>query len=103
MATLKHRTVHVQGMTCDGCERTIEGGLGELPGVQEVHADHRKGIASNGASGRLSVLRVSDTGRYGAIRGGVLAGYNSGVLGDHGRTGHQSRTDTRWTCRGAGL
>lgn len=44
MAALKHRTVHVQGMTCEGCEQTIERGLGELSGVQEVHADHRRGI-----------------------------------------------------------
>ena len=44
MVARKHRTLRVEGMTCEGCERTIERRLGELPGVQEVHADHRKGI-----------------------------------------------------------
>ena len=43
MTALKHRTVQVQDMSCDECERTIERRLGELSGVQEVHADHRTG------------------------------------------------------------
>ena len=43
MTVLKRRTIQVQDMTCDECERTAERGLGGLSGVVEVHADHRTG------------------------------------------------------------
>ena len=43
MTVLKRRTIQVQDMTCDECERTVERGLGGLSGVQEVHADRRTG------------------------------------------------------------
>ena len=37
--------LNVEGMTCDGCEMTIEKGLLTLEGVAEVKADHETGIA----------------------------------------------------------
>ncbi|MBS2096894.1 cation transporter [Carboxylicivirga linearis] len=35
--------LNVEGMTCDGCEMTIEKGLLTLEGVAEVKADHETG------------------------------------------------------------
>ena len=31
--------VRVEGMSCEHCENAINTAVGELPGVQEVHAD----------------------------------------------------------------
>jgi len=33
-------TYHVEGMTCDHCEQSIQKGVSELPGVQSVEANH---------------------------------------------------------------
>ena len=41
MASIELR---IGGMTCDGCERSIGNALKRIPGVREVHADHRSGI-----------------------------------------------------------
>nr|WP_321407315.1 cation transporter [uncultured Carboxylicivirga sp.] len=38
--------LNVEGMTCDGCEMTIEKGLMKLEGVAEVKADHETGITT---------------------------------------------------------
>ena len=35
----------VEGMTCDGCEKTVETGLMDIEGVAEVKADHETGVA----------------------------------------------------------
>jgi len=32
--------IAVNGMTCQGCERTVQTAVGNLPGVQEVKASH---------------------------------------------------------------
>nr|VFJ60135.1 MAG: Copper chaperone CopZ [Candidatus Kentron sp. DK] len=37
------RTIRVTGMTCGGCEQTIQKGLNALPGIHQVYADHRMG------------------------------------------------------------
>nr|WP_319400286.1 cation transporter [uncultured Carboxylicivirga sp.] len=37
--------MNIEGMTCEGCEVTIERGLLKLDGVIEVKADHNTGIA----------------------------------------------------------
>lgn len=34
------RTLHVTGMTCDGCEAAIQDAVGKLPGVVAVEANH---------------------------------------------------------------
>lgn len=31
----------VEGMTCTGCEKTIEAGVNSLDGISEVQADHK--------------------------------------------------------------
>lgn len=33
-------TYHVEGMTCDHCEQSIQKGVNELPGIQSVAANH---------------------------------------------------------------
>jgi copper ion binding protein len=33
-------TFKVEGMTCDHCEMSIQKGVGELPGIQSVLANH---------------------------------------------------------------
>ena len=35
----------IQGMTCTGCEQTIQSGLSSLKGVKQVKADYRNGKA----------------------------------------------------------
>ncbi len=39
----KKETLDVGGMNCGHCEETVEKGLGGLPGVSKVQADHKKG------------------------------------------------------------
>lgn len=31
---------HVEGMTCEGCENSIQRAVGQIPGVESVRADH---------------------------------------------------------------
>ncbi len=38
---MAEKTFVVSGIHCEGCESRIEDGLGRLPGVQKVRADHR--------------------------------------------------------------
>ena len=35
----------IQGMTCTGCEQTIQSGLGSLQGVKQVKANYKNGKA----------------------------------------------------------
>ncbi len=35
--------LNVEGMTCDGCEKSVEAGLSKIEGVAEVKADHETG------------------------------------------------------------
>jgi len=37
---VKRHTLAVTGMSCDGCERTVENALTTLGGVTRVEADH---------------------------------------------------------------
>ena len=36
----KRETLEVKGMTCGHCEKTVEQGLQEIPGVRRAKADH---------------------------------------------------------------
>lgn len=36
--------MEVSGMTCTGCENTIQNGVNELPGIVEADAKHMEGI-----------------------------------------------------------
>lgn len=38
--------VNVEGMTCTGCEATINSGISELPGIVEVSSDFESGKTS---------------------------------------------------------
>lgn len=38
----KTLTIQVDGMTCTGCEATVENKIKGLPGVSNVKADHKK-------------------------------------------------------------
>jgi copper chaperone CopZ len=42
--TNKTLTLQVEGMTCTGCEATIENKIKGLQGVSKVKADHKKGL-----------------------------------------------------------
>ena len=37
--------ITVTGMTCEGCERTVQTAVKNLPGVQEVKASHTDSVA----------------------------------------------------------
>lgn len=39
------KTIEIEGMTCNGCEKTIEKEITKLPGVLSVEASHQKGLA----------------------------------------------------------
>ncbi len=43
-AALKTIEITVEGMTCTGCEQSIENALGSLEGVTAVEADHQAGL-----------------------------------------------------------
>jgi copper chaperone len=40
---MTQQTITVQGMTCGGCEQSIQRAVTTLDGVDEVRADHRAG------------------------------------------------------------
>jgi copper chaperone CopZ len=40
MANLVKTTIKVEGMTCAGCEKSIESNLKEIPGIVDVKANH---------------------------------------------------------------
>lgn len=40
------KTIEIDGMTCNGCEKTIQKTINNQPGVLEVNASHKKGIAT---------------------------------------------------------
>lgn len=42
---LPTETVHIEGMMCEHCENRIQKAIGSLDGVEDVRADHEKGIA----------------------------------------------------------
>lgn len=37
--------ITIEGMTCTGCEETIEGGVMEIDGVKSIEANHTEGKA----------------------------------------------------------
>lgn len=39
------KTLEIEGMTCNGCEKTIQKAIRNIPGVMEVDASHKNGIA----------------------------------------------------------
>lgn len=38
--------IKVEGMTCGGCENMVEDAIKKLPGAHNIHADHKKGMAT---------------------------------------------------------
>ena len=40
---MEKQLIYVEGMTCSGCERTLEHALIRLDGIHAVHADYQKG------------------------------------------------------------
>lgn len=58
-------TLKVGGMTCGGCERSIERALSSVPGVRSVRADHATGrVILEGETPTAEQLRriVEDAG-----------------------------------------
>ncbi|MHC1706993.1 MAG: copper ion binding protein [Bacteroidales bacterium] len=45
-AAVKTVELKVEGMTCTGCENTIQTAVSELPGVSTIKADHLAGKAT---------------------------------------------------------
>lgn len=44
-ANLQTIEVSVYGMTCEGCERAVQGAVGSLKGVKQVSASHTDSLA----------------------------------------------------------
>ena len=42
----KKIVLHVEGMTCEGCEKAVQKGVGGLIGVTEVKASHTDSVAT---------------------------------------------------------
>ena len=36
--------LQIEGMSCSGCERSVEASLGKFPGITNVRADHNTGM-----------------------------------------------------------
>lgn len=45
-ANLETIEIEVHGMTCNGCERTVQTAVGQLAGVKEVKASHTDSTAT---------------------------------------------------------
>jgi copper chaperone CopZ len=58
------RTITVEGMSCDGCERTVGDALRDVEGVTEVHVDRTTNSASveGDADADALVRAVEDAG-----------------------------------------
>jgi copper chaperone len=64
------RLLHVQGMTCEGCENAIRTALGRLNGIAEASPDHQAGTVGI----RYDTDRVSEEAIKQRIR---FAGYDT--------------------------
>lgn len=42
----EERTIPVEGMTCGGCEQSVQRAVGDLDGVESVAADHAAGTVA---------------------------------------------------------
>lgn len=42
----EQRTITVDGMTCTGCEESVQRAVGSLDGIEVVEADHRAGTVA---------------------------------------------------------
>ena len=60
-------TFNVEGMDCSGCEESIKRSVGNLPGVQEIKADH--------VSGRVEVSGTGESDETTIREAIVGAGY----------------------------
>lgn len=60
--------VTIEGMTCTGCEETIEAGVGEVEGVGSIEASHTDGNAQlkffEGKTDTASVKQVIEAAGY---------------------------------------
>lgn len=68
---VEERTITVQGMTCGGCEQSIQKALSRLDGVEDARASHEDGTVTV----RFDSGRVDDDALAGRIR---AAGYEVG-------------------------
>ena len=58
-------TLHVQGMTCGGCAKSVEKAALGVPGVKKADVDHAKGTATvthKGADVQTLVAKISEAG-----------------------------------------
>lgn len=60
-------TIDVEGMSCGGCERTVEEALGDLEGVRDVDADRTTDTATvEGEADVASLVATVEDAGYGA-------------------------------------
>lgn len=50
--------LHIKGMSCGHCVKTVEKALGEVPGVEKVQVDLASATATVDASGPLDMEAV---------------------------------------------
>jgi copper chaperone len=58
------QTLHVNGMTCGGCENAVKRAVGKLPGVLSVdasHADKRVRVEFDEAQTNLDAIKAKIT------------------------------------------
>lgn len=58
---MEKQRFYIEGMTCSGCEHTLERAVSRLDGVQSVQADHRKGQLDVAFSPPCSPNRICET------------------------------------------
>ena len=63
---MKETIIKVNGMVCGGCENRVQNALKNIDGVENVVADHEKGIVTVTAKEEVSVdvmkERIEDIG-----------------------------------------
>jgi copper chaperone CopZ len=62
-------TIDVEGMSCDGCEESVEDALMDVPGVTEASADREHGVAKveGDADAQALVDAVEDAGYQASV------------------------------------
>ncbi len=57
---MKELNLKVEGMHCSGCENRVKNALGLIDGVDEVSAEHEKGIVSMKLSKEVLLSEIKE-------------------------------------------
>lgn len=58
---MKETIIKVEGMVCGGCENRVQNALKTIEGIENVVADHTKGIVTVTAKEEVSINTIKET------------------------------------------